>query len=523
MLMEEPTRRPIHRGRFRCSIWLVIRLNIKTIFIVVLGFTCGSSFGGIPARGVQASAGVLKLEHMYANKGRAMSSEHFEAVEAHDRARHRRFLDAVVVFQSEGSSDPYIAGLYYTKVMMGTPPKEYHVQIDTGSDILWLNCKPCDTCPLTSGLGITLNVFDTQGSTTTSPLPCEDTKCVAANQLSSETSCTPDHYCGYSFEYGDGSGTLGYYVSDLLRFNQILDQGSTNNASAPIIFGCSFKQSGDLMKPDRAVDGIFGFGQHDLSVVSQLHSQGLAPKVFSHCLRGPDHGGGGILVLGEITDPKIVYSPIVKSQPHYNLNLLAIAVNGQNLPIDPQVFATSNGGTIIDCGTTLTYLAEEAYNPFVNRIVTSVSQSLQVFYLKGNPCFVTSNSIDDIFPLVTLYFEGAVMELKPRDYLIQQASSDNTPIWCMGWQKSGDHTDDKTKMTILGDIVLKDKIFVYDLDNQRIGWTSFDCSAPVNLSSAPSDNKSIDSAKLNSSGSPPSEILKEFIISFCLLALAICI
>ncbi|KAJ0671283.1 putative aspartic peptidase A1 family, aspartic peptidase domain superfamily, xylanase inhibitor [Helianthus annuus] len=71
-------------------------------------------------------------------------------------------------------------------------------------------------------------------------------------------------------------------------------------------------QSGELSKPDRAVDGIFGFGPQGLSVISQLASQGAAPDAFSHCLVG-DGDGGGILVLGQITDPNMVYSPLVSS------------------------------------------------------------------------------------------------------------------------------------------------------------------------------------------------------------------
>ena len=65
-----------------------------------------------------------------------------------------------------------------------------------------------------------------------------------------------------------------------------------------------------LTKSKRAVDGIFGLGQQEMSVVSQLASQGVVPKVFSHCLRG-DKAGGGILVLGEILEPpNIVYTPL---------------------------------------------------------------------------------------------------------------------------------------------------------------------------------------------------------------------
>jgi hypothetical protein len=43
------------------------------------------------------------------------------------------------------------------------------------------------------------------------------------------------------------------------------------------------------------------------------NSRGITPKVFSHCLKG-DANGGGILVLGEILEPSIVYSPLVPSQ-----------------------------------------------------------------------------------------------------------------------------------------------------------------------------------------------------------------
>lgn len=76
---------------------------------------------------------------------------------------------------------------------------------------------------------------------------------------------------------------------------------------------CSAYQSGDLTKTDKAVDGIFGFGQGELSVISQLSTRGITPRVFSHCLKG-DGSGGGILVLGEILEPGMVYSPLVPSQ-----------------------------------------------------------------------------------------------------------------------------------------------------------------------------------------------------------------
>ena len=72
-------------------------------------------------------------------------------------------------------------------------------------------------------------------------------------------------------------------------------------------------------------------------------------------------------------EPSIIFSLIrmpVFSRPHYNVNLQSISVGGQSLAIDPSVFSTSgNKGTIVDSGTTLAYLAEPAYGPFLSAVI----------------------------------------------------------------------------------------------------------------------------------------------------------
>ncbi|CAI8601148.1 unnamed protein product [Vicia faba] len=192
-----------------------------------------------------------------------------------------------------------------------------------------------------------------------------------------------------------------------------------------------------------------------MSVISQLSSQGIAPRVFSHCLKG-DSNGGGLLVLGEIVEPNIIYSPLVPSQPHYNLNLLSISVSGQVLPIDSAIFATSNNrGTIIDSGTTLAYIAEEAYNPFINAITAAIPQSVRSVLSRGNQCYLVTTSLD-MFPQVSLNFAGASLVLGPQDYLIKQYYIGDGSVWCIGFQKIPGQD-----VTILGDLVLKDKIFAH--------------------------------------------------------------
>ncbi|KAK2984120.1 hypothetical protein RJ640_006273 [Escallonia rubra] len=433
--------------------------------------------GGFPA--------TLQLE-------RAFPTSHWvelSQLRSRDRARHGRILQSsgggVVDFPVEGTYDPYLVGLYFTRVQLGSPPREFYVQIDTGSDVLWVSCNSCNGCPTSSGLQIQLEFFDPSISSTASSISCSDQRCALGAQSSDSACSSQNNQCSYTFQYGDGSGTTGYYVSDLMHFDTIVGNSLTSNTSARVVFGCSTTQTGDLTKSDRAVDGIFGFGQQGLSVISQLSSQGISPNAFSHCLKGSS-GGGGILVLGQIVQPNIVYTPLVPSQPHYNLNLQSISVNGQTLSIDPAVFATSgNRGTIIDSGTTLAYLAEEAYDPFVNAI-TQASQSVRPVVSRGNQCYLVASSVSQIFPTVSLNFAGgASMILLPEDYLLQQNSVSGAAVWCIGFQKIQGQG-----ITILGDLVLKDKIVVYDLAGQRIGWANYDCSLSVNVSATLSPGKS---------------------------------
>ncbi|KFK43135.1 hypothetical protein AALP_AA1G084600 [Arabis alpina] len=422
-----------------------------------------------------SSDAVLKLERLIPPSHELGLNQ----LRAFDSARHGRLLQSpvggVVNFPVNGVADPFLVGLYYTKVKLGTPPREFNVQIDTGSDVLWVSCTSCNGCPKTSELQIQLSFFDPGLSSSASMVSCSDRRCYS--NFETESVCSPDNLCSYTFKYGDGSGTSGYYLSDFMSFDTVITSTLAINSSAPFIFGCSNLQTGDLQRPRRAVDGIFGLGQGRLSVISQLAQQGLAPRVFSHCLKG-DKNGGGLMVLGQIKRPDTVYTPLVSSQPHYNVNLQSIAVNGQILPIDPSVFTIATGdGTIIDTGTTLAYLPDEAYGPFVQAISNAVSQYGRPISYESYQCYDISSGAVDIFPEVTLSFAGgASMVLKPRGYL-QIFSNSGSSIWCIGFQRMSHR-----RITILGDLVLKDKVVVYDLVRQRIGWAEYDCSLEVNVS-----------------------------------------
>ncbi|CAI9289958.1 unnamed protein product [Lactuca saligna] len=439
---------------------------------------------------------TLKLERAFPHNQRMELSK----LRDRDNLRHSRFLKQqlssstkdVIDFPLQGTFDPYRVGLYYTKVQLGSPPKEYYVQVDTGSDVLWVSCKDCKGCPTSSGLKVPIEFYDHESSKTSSLVKCSDDMCLVGMKFGDADCSHTSTRCIYKFKYGDGSATSGYYASDLIHLEMISDESNpSSNASSKVIFGCSTSQSGELSEPERAVNGIFGFGQQGLSVISQLASKGAAPDAFSHCLDGGGDGGG-ILVLGQIMNPKMVYSPLIPSQPHYNLHMTSISVNDKTLPIDPSAFEISKHrkGTIIDSGTTLGYLTEEAYNPFVDAITKFVPQSVKAFDAKGYQCYLTNDSVSEIFPTVSFNFEGdASMNLKPDNYLLEQNTVDGGLAWCIGFQKVKGQG-----LTILGDIVLKDKAIVYDLGAQRIGWVDHDCRTPVNVSATSSGRRRISSS-----------------------------
>nr|AFK35792.1 unknown [Lotus japonicus] len=87
------------------------------------------------------------------------------------------------------------------------------------------------------------------------------------------------------------------------------------------------------------------------------------------------------------------------------------------------------------------------------------------------------------------------MLLKPEQYLMPYGFVDGAAMWCIGFQKV------QEGVTILGDLVLKDKIVVNDLANQRIGWTNYDCSLSVNVSVTSSKDEYISAGQLRVSSS----------------------
>lgn len=361
---------------------------------------------------------------------------------------------------------------YLTRIQLGNPSKNFSMLIDTGSFISWVSCQT----PGGSSVSSLPGLFDPRSSSTSSLMACSNKTCQAMIPEFAACSKWSDS-CELHAGYGPGataySNTTGYYISDMVHLEILNAVGHTSSAPATIIFGCSTLLSGELV--EAKFNGILTFAPHQMSFSSQLHSQGLIPGVFSLCLKSAYWGS--ILVFGEILEEGIVYTPLLPSPKYFQLYLESISVNGQEVPIEPSVFRPSGTHiTIADSGTSLTYLADGAYDPFIKAITAAVSPHVRSMVKNSDRCFVTSINIDLSFPTLTLRFAGgAVMKLRPNNYL----HSEDQVIYCIAWKRNYGE-----QITVLGDIVLKDKIIVHDLENMLFGWMDFDCSRPVNVTSS---------------------------------------
>ncbi|KAK3204515.1 hypothetical protein Dsin_018561 [Dipteronia sinensis] len=444
---------------------LNLALSVTFVSFLVVSTTISTLIYGI-----SANHGVFSVKYRYAGRERSLS-----LLKEHDSRRQLRIL-AGVDLPLGGSGRPDGVGLYYAKIGIGTPSKDYYVQVDTGTDIMWVNCIECKECPRRSSLGIELTLYDVRDSSTGNPVPCDQEFCYEfyGAPLSD---CTTNMSCPYLDIYGDGSSTAGYFVKDVVQYDRVSGDLETTSANGSLIFGCGARQSGDLdSSNEEALDGIIGFGKSNSSMISQLASSGRVKNMFAHCLDGIN--GGGIFAIGHVVQPEVNMTPLVPNQPHYNINMTAVQVGRDFLNLTTDIIGVGDRrGTIIDSGTTLAYLPEMVYEPLVSKII-SQQPDLKVRTVQDEyTCFQYSGSVDDGFPNVTFHFENLVfLKVYPHEYLFPFEG-----LWCIGWQNSGLQSRDRKNVTLLGDLVLSNKLVLYDLENQAIGWTEYNCSSSIKV------------------------------------------
>ncbi|GAB4842770.1 hypothetical protein Ancab_012745 [Ancistrocladus abbreviatus] len=380
-------------------------------------------------------------------------------------------LGASSVWSVKG--DVYPDGLYFTYLLVGNPPRPYFLDIDTGSDLTWLQCDaPCTSCAK--------GPHPLYKPTRSKIVASVDSMCTEVQRNQKTSYCDTCKQCDYEIEYADHSSTIGVLARDEL------DVLSSNGSFVKlnIVFGCAYDQQGSLLSSLAKTDGILGLGSGKVSLPSQLASQGIINNVLGHCLT-TDAGGGGYLFLGDELIPygDMAWAPMLGTSylNLYSAEMLRISYGSRQINLDGGL-----GRVLFDSGSSYTYFPKQAYTDLV--ISLKEVSTAELTQDSSDPtlplCWRSRSlvrSIADIkhfFKPLTLQFRNkwwllsTKLQILPESYLILS----NTGNVCLGIL-DGSHVHDGS-VIVLGDISMRGHLVVYDNVNGKIGWAQSDCRTP---------------------------------------------
>lgn len=357
----------------------------------------------------------------------------------------------------------YPLGYYTVTLNIGYPPKLYDLDIDSGSDLTWVQCDaPCKGCT---------KPHDQLYKPKNNLVQCVDQLCAGVHLTSDHHCDSPDDQCDYEVEYADHGSSLGVLVRDSIPLQ--LTNGSVLHPN--IAFGCGYDQkySGSASLP--STTGVLGLGNGRTSILSQLHSLGLIRNVVGHCLSGQ---GGGFLFFGDdfIPSSGIVWTPMLpsSSEKHYSLGPAELLFNGKPT-------AVKGLELIFDSGSSYTYFNSQAYNVVLDLVINDLKgkqlkratedASLPICW-KGAKSFKSVSDVKNYFKPLALRFKkvkNSHMLIPPEGYLIVTKHG-NVCLGILDGTEIG-----LGYLNILGDISLQDKMVIYDNERQQIGWISSNC------------------------------------------------
>lgn len=224
-------------------------------------------------------------------------------------------------------------------------------------------------------------------------------------------------------------------------------------------------------------DGVLALGYGPNTFVSRATAK--FGDLFSYCL--VDHlsprNATGHLTFGpnphlsahSSSAARLLLRP--KLQPFYYVSVAGISVAGERLPIPPAVWnAGGGGGAILDSGTTLTVLAEPAYEAVVAAISGRLAAVPRVEIDPFEYCYnwTAAAAAAAAVPRFAVHFAGAG-ELSPpaKSYLIDVADG----VKCIGFSSTP-----SPGVSVIGNILQQEHMWEFDLKNQRLRFRRSNCT-----------------------------------------------
>jgi hypothetical protein len=301
------------------------------------------------------------------------------------------------------------SGTHHAYVYIGTPPQRQALIVDTGSRLTAFPCRPhCSDCGTHASEPFHLNA-----SSSHAIVSCEEcrlnqvnfhledhfsgdgiggksgngrnslrgTNSQVADKRQRRRALIPNscinNQCGIDQKYTEGSSWRAFEVKDMVWLG--LDETvpslkEHDEFAAPFVFGCQVSEKG-LFKTQFA-DGIMGLSMYTQMLVGEFVRHGsISHESFSLCLNregGHISLGGVGLVYDHPSEPEqqpanggshlapMKFTPFAKLNVwYYAVTVTSISVGTEVLPKSILRFVNDHKGTIVDSGTTDTFISHK--------------------------------------------------------------------------------------------------------------------------------------------------------------------
>lgn len=332
---------------------------------------------------------------------------------------------------------------FFVDLLVGTPPQRVSVIVDTGSTVCAFPCAGCNHC----GQHID-PPFNFSKSSTASWTGC-------GNGCSTR-SCHNGH-CSYYQGYTEGSSISGFWFEDLLSVGDLL-QG---NPPVRSFMGCHESEN-NLFYTQRA-NGILGMGPGrggQPTILEELFKDHphIQNNIFTICLAE----WGGRLVVGGTNESyhrgTIQYVPVNVQSGFYAVALDSMSVGS----IDVR---GPWGKTIVDSGTTYTYMATENYRRLRDGIESYCRE--RFCGTMQNDCWTAIPNNDvSIFPDITVVLSSKATVWESRAYLMKRRDGE----YCYAFADDGNGAN-----TVLGASWMLHKDVIFDMRQLLLGVVQANC------------------------------------------------
>ncbi|KAK9755472.1 hypothetical protein RND81_01G027700 [Saponaria officinalis] len=383
---------------------------------------------------------------------------------------------------------PRSYGGYSVSLAFGTPPQAIPLVFDTGSSLVWVPCTSkytCSNCTFSDVDPKNITTFKPKLSSSSKVIGCLNKKCgwLFGDDVTGRCpGCRPGlRNCSqscpdYLLQYGLGA-TTGMALSENLDL--------PGEVVHDFFLGCSLVS---LQQPA----GIAGFGRAPNSLPNQLNL-----KKFSHCLlsrRYADTPKSSKLVLA-VADSELIrgvkYTPFRKNpklspyDEYYYISLRKITVGKKQVKvkIPYKLLApdrNGTGGTIVDSGSTLTFMDRPIFEPLVKELVAQMGHVKRAHGVEAQSkfglCLNASSSRHISIPELVFHFKGgAKMELALGNYFL---FSDDVGALCLTIVTDTDPAvpgGPTGPAVIIGNYQQQNFYIEYDLEHQRMGFKKHKC------------------------------------------------